>query len=241
MGASGWRPPQWGVSQPLWSFTVAAPNTVVSGLPGSSTSGQLPTVSSQPQTTTYFFDGVMNSEHYTVRVFTKYPIQIGASTTYHSYQMQDRVILQVGFWDTMQSYVNGQYSSSINAYQTFVALQKSGIPGALATRLQQYPTMGIVEIRATDNYLTDSAAKMAIIFEQLIISGQSTTPVVSSRPNQSQTTQSGSQQSTPVPQVLTETYSPGGAGGSWDAPNPAWSSNPGLGGLSFPTGPPHGP
>ncbi len=202
---STWRPTQWAQGPPPWSITP------------------------QGGTTKYFFDGVRVSDHYFQRVFTKYPVQVGASVTYHSYQMQDRVILEVIWSDTMQSYIDGQYSSSINAAQTFINLMKAGTLMMLSTRLYQYSLMGITDIRISDDVTTNTAVKAAIVFEQLIVAALST-QVVSSRPDQSQTTQTGSQQSTPVPTTTVDSFTSAPVAATPPSapndpnPNPAWNS-----------------
>src|ERR1035441_3313258 len=101
MGGTGWRPPQWSKPQ-LTSVTAQAT---------SASDGTTVTT----KAVTYFFDAVFSVDHYTVRRFTDHPIQSGASVVDHSYQLPDRVIMEVAFSDAMQSYQNGQYSSSIAA------------------------------------------------------------------------------------------------------------------------------
>jgi hypothetical protein len=108
----------------------------------------------------------------------------------------------------MQSYKAGQYGTgqgrSVNAFQTFVSLKESGAQIQLATRLKQYPLMGIEEIRASDTERTLYGADFTVVFRQLIIANATVTqPVVSNRPNQSQSTNAGSLQPTSTdPSVL---------------------------------------
>jgi hypothetical protein len=110
---------------------------------------------------------------------------------------------------------------------------KSGTLVTLTTRLYQYPTMGIHDIRASDDYRTNNAAKFAIVFEQLIIAGLSNTQVqtVSNRPNTSQDTSNGSQQASSVPPALISSHTgtqPAAANPddpNQPNPNPSWNSD----------------
>ena len=132
----------------------------------------------------------------------------------------------------MQSFHNGQYSSSVNAYQTFVTLQKSGQPLQLNTRLQNYTSMGIEDIRASDTNMTAFGARFTIVFKQIIIANLST-QVVSSRPDSSQNTSTGTEQSTGVSSSTTNTHTTMSSGATAPPsapvlpnPNPDWSSDP---------------
>lgn len=216
MAKGTYRPPQWKQPQ-LTSITVTQSTTVPStgtitiggaeGEPGAETvpGVQQGSVTATGGSTTYFFDAVLSVDHYTSRRFTEHPIQSGASVVDHSYQMPDRVILEVAFSDTMDSYQSGQYSSSVNAYQTFVTIQKSGSQLQLATRLQQYPIMGIEEIRASDTNMTKFGAKFSVVLRQIIIASLSVTPTTSNRPDSSQTTNAGAEQPTvPDPSILSQ-------------------------------------
>ena len=232
MSATGWRPPQyarpqlWSVYVPGTTANVQSQITDTSGtpLPGGSaatggTSGQGNTAQ------TYYFDAVLSSDHFITRRFTDHPVQSGASVTYHSYQMPDRVALDVMFSDSQQSYQDGQYSSSIDAYRKFKALMKTGQLVQLNTRLENYPSMGIEEIRDSDSVVTFGSVHFTIVFKEVIVASLST-QTVSSRPDSSQTSPSGTQQSAPVPQSTTDAHSTGST--STQPPgntNPDWSSD----------------
>jgi Dit-like tail protein len=246
MSSSGWRPPQW--SQPqLYSITVTTQQSTQTSVVGNQMTDESGNVidtgntqttpgSSSTSTTIYYFDAVLSADHYTTRRFTDHPIQSGASVTDHSFQLPDRVILEVGFSDVMQSYQVGQYgggnSKSVSAYQTFVQLQKTGTQLKLSTRLQQYPIMGIEEIRAPDSNATTYGARFTIVLKQLIIANLSTTQVQSARPDASQQTSTGTQQSTSVPNAVTNSHTTGAqaftppSAPNVPNPNPDWSSDP---------------
>jgi hypothetical protein len=204
MSGTAFRPTNW--SQPqktsitvVQSTTTPASGTLTTG-PGGDESlpGTLSPITAQQSATTYYFDAVLSADHYTTRRFTDHPIQSGASVVDHSFQMPDRLILEVRFSDAMQSYSVGQYAAaggkSVNAYQTFVSLQKSGAQLQVNTRMQSYPVMGIEEIRASDTNMTVAGAKFTIVLKQIIIANLATTPAVSSRPNQSQSSAAGTLQ-----------------------------------------------
>ena len=185
----------------------------------------------------------MSSDHYSERRFTDKPVQSGTSLTDNSYQLADRVILEVLFSDTMASYKNGQYSvgglsKSIAAYQLFDRVMRTGQPVKLATRLKNYDTMGIESVRASDSILTSAGCKFTMVLKQIILAQISTTKVQSARPDQTQSTSTGVQ-STPVPPTVTNNFTvpPLSAPAPFPSapvnpdPNPLWNSNPvGAGG-----------
>ena len=245
--STGYRPVNWAQPQ-LTSITVTTQTSTpvdvgyLGNAPGDPVeTTQAPAASgpagAQSQSTIYYFDSVFSIDHFTSRVFTNHPIQSGASIVYHSYQLPDRVVLEVGFSDTMQSYMVGQYSGgsgsskSVNAYQQFVTLQKQGTQLSLATHLQTYPSMGIEEIRASDTNMTVAGAKFTIVLKQIIIVSLATT-ASSNRPDTSQTTSTGQQQSQNVDQSTTANHTTTTTAATPpDAPNnpnpnPDWSSDP---------------
>ena len=131
----------------------------------------------------YFFDAVLKTEHTTTRTITKHPIQTGAAIADHSYQMPAIVTLEIGMSDAMDSYAIDSFpdigssnhvypkegSKSVNAYRTFVDLQKKGIPLTVNTRLNRYENMIITQISTTDDKDTTYSLKCTIAFEQVFI------------------------------------------------------------------------
>lgn len=240
----GWYPPQWSQQTPLWSMTVTEQSgSVVSsrvsvpndqGEPTGDTIGSNQQTTPQSNQTTYYFDAVLSSDHYTSRRFTDHPIQSNTSVVDHSFQLPDRVILSVAYSDAMQSYQNywgSGGSKSVSAYQTFVGIQKSGAQVQLSTHLNSYPVMGIEEIRASDTNATAYGARFTVVFKQLITAQVSTTTVQSARSDQSQQTPTGTSQGTTVPQALLSSHTstlnaatPPGAPNNPN-PNPDWSSD----------------
>jgi hypothetical protein len=102
----------------------------------------------------------------------------------HSYQLPDIVTLEVGMSDSMDSfrfdqqiyydsndfkYATDGFGKSVNAYQAFVDLQKSGQPLNLTTHLNSYSNMLIKDIRIRDDYKSRHATKFTITFKQVLI------------------------------------------------------------------------
>lgn len=167
---------------PLWA--AGPPNTSVAAvLPGGG--GQ----------TTYFFDAVMRLDHSQELVITKHPVQNGASIVDHAYLQPSRLVLEVGFSDSMDSYTPGQYTNagakSVSAYQTFLNLQALRVPLTVNTRLKQYQNMELVGVRAADTNQTAHALKMLLSFEQIIV-GTVTVQPQSNRPDQVNANNQGS-------------------------------------------------
>lgn len=257
MSTAAYRPAGWATNPQLWSVTAVTNNpgsqTAVVGNQmkqlsddGSSgavidqgnsqtTPGNAPSSSS----TTYYFDGVMSSDHYDELTITRHPVQSGASIVDHAYKEPSTVVLDVLFTDALDSFLQGQYannpSKSIAAYQTFLQLQLGRTPLTLTTHLQTYSNMLIKSVRASDTNMTAHGAKISLRFEQIILA-QVSTQTVSARPNQTQTTNTGGAQPTPVPPTTTNTFTvPPLMTPAPFNPNPLWNSNPsspaGLGGV----------
>lgn len=184
--------------------------------------------------TTYFFDAVMNADHFTQLRLTEHPTQNATSIVDHAYAMPVRIVIDAEFFDTIDSYVAGQYGAiqkSINAYAAFVALQKSRKPLTLTTRLNTYKNMLIEEIRAPQSNQTTFGLRMTLVFRQIIIANTNAS-TVSARPDQSQNTNGGNVQSSNVAQSISSRHTlPPPAGPSLPIPpslqpNPQWSSEP---------------
>jgi hypothetical protein len=166
----GWRPPEWGQS-------------LLPNLSDSNSYSSLTCVAAQSKNglyTRYFFDAVISAQHTTRRQITEHPVQWGAAISDHSYQLPALLTLEVGMSDAMSSFNFGQYSpdsgagKSVNAYQTFVELQKTGQPFIVNTHLQRYTNMVIENISITDNNKTTYSAKFSISFKEIFIGITST-------------------------------------------------------------------
>jgi hypothetical protein len=155
-----WRPPQWG----------AASNTTVDRSPVTMMSVQMEDGTSK----NYYFDAVLRVQHSSKRQITEHPVQWGAAVADHSYKIPDRVSLEIGMSDSMQSFDVTQYSAggggkSVNAYREFIALQDSGQPLTLNTRLKRYENMVIEDIPTIDTYETVNTLKCTITFKQILV------------------------------------------------------------------------
>ena len=212
-----YRPANWGQPQ-LYSLTCILPanaglpeatvttSQTVNGQPVAGPFGS----STQPATagmpTTYFFDAMLRAEHTQEAVGTKHPVQVGPAVIDHIYLLPARVVLEVGFSDTMQSFLAGQYSGgrsrSVNAFQAMKQVQAARVPITLATRLQTYQNMWLADVRAVEDYRTSRSGRFTLHFEQ-IISATVSSGNVSSRPNATDTTNVGTVAPTaPTPSTL---------------------------------------
>ncbi len=123
----------------------------------------------------YYFDAVFTAEHSTTRQITEHPVQWGAAIADHSYQLPAIVTLQIGMSDAMQSFDDLLYKKdtglgkSVNAYQMFVNLQKTGQPIDLQTHLAEYKNMIITNISAVDTNKTYTALRATITLKQVFI------------------------------------------------------------------------
>ncbi len=147
-----WRPPQWASGTPALTMTATDPAT--------------------QQTTAYVFDNVMRIEHLCPTVVTLNPVQTGANISDHSYIVPPRLIVEIGMSDAMQSFTATQWadgpSRSVNAYRTLVAIQGALQPVQLSTRLNDYDTMMIADIRAEDDASTAYGLRAIVTFQQVV-------------------------------------------------------------------------
>jgi hypothetical protein len=133
----------------------------------------------------YFFDAVLKIDHSSTIKITEHPVQNGANTSDHAFKLPDRVVLEIGMSDCMDTYVSGQFtdnkSKSISAYQTLRVLQASFTPLELTTRLENYKNMLIENISTPDDFKTLTGLKCSITLKQLI-TAEVEILLVSSRP-----------------------------------------------------------
>lgn len=181
----GWRPPEWSRSQLRRQI---APDTYynltymtikydekLSNQENSDGTDYNASYEGQQTQQNYYFDAVFVAEHSTRRQITEHPVQWGAAIADHSFQLPAVVTLQIGMSDAMQSFddmlyhKDTGYGKSVNAYQMFVELQKTGQPVDLQTHLQEYKNMIIESITAVDTNVTFTALKATISFRQIFI------------------------------------------------------------------------
>lgn len=154
-----YRPPNWGVRPQQTLMTVTLPNAQ-------------PPTPGQPSSTNYYFDSVLRVTHRQELIATRHPVQTGATISDHAFLTPSMVELEIKMSDTMQSFVNGQYSGnaskSVSAYQTFRLIQGLRVPIILTTRLYTYTNMLISSLEAPDNVDTQFGLRCFIRFQQII-------------------------------------------------------------------------
>lgn len=147
-----WRPTQWANGGPPLTMTATDPVT--------------------QQTTAYVFDSVLRIEHLSPTVVTLNPVQTGANISDHAFIVPARLIVEIGMSDAMQSFTATQWadgpSRSVNAYRTLVAIQAALQPVQLSTRLNDYNTMMIADIRAEDDASTAYGLKAIVTFQEIV-------------------------------------------------------------------------
>jgi hypothetical protein len=194
-----YRPPSWGQQAPVYSLTCTLP----ASSPNASSNNQNATNTGGTQSpTTFFFDAMFRAEHVQEAIGTRHPVQVGPAIVDHIYLNPSRVVLEVGYSDSMQSYQSGQYSSStsrsVAAYQTLKQIQAARVPITLSTRLTSYTNMWLADVRAVEDNRTKASARISLYFEQIISAQVNNTPT-STRPSTTNTTNEGTKSPTSVP------------------------------------------
>jgi hypothetical protein len=167
-----WRPPQWAPGQGSVVGELIYLNDSIEGL---------------------FFDAVIRLEHNTSRRITEHPIQNGANISDHSFQLPAKLTMEIGMSDAMDSLKAGQWPiqfKSYNAYQKLIALQKTGNPLTVQTRLNKYKNMIIEQINAVDDHNTTYGLRAMVALKQIIlatveskiVSSDATLPVLGETP-----------------------------------------------------------
>lgn len=178
-----WRPPQWKGSAQAAQVSIAEDNGKI-----------------------HVFDAVFRTDHTTSMRVTEHPVQTGASIVDHSYALPEKLTLEIGMSDVMDSYVPGswqEYSKkSIAAYQKLKELQYSRKPLTVTTRLNVYNNMVIEYISSADNNQTINGLKCSVSFRQLFTSEVKVVKV-SARKQVTQKTPMGTKQAKPSYEVPT--------------------------------------
>lgn len=198
MSSNAWRPPGWSRTQYF---------SVTGNVPGNAAPGGIGPTQSSAQSTTYFFDAVLLSDHDQELRKTEHPIQAGASIVDHAYLLPARLVLEIGMSDAMDSLKSGQWTAgrtkSIAAFTVLESLQSLRIPLTVATKLKTYSNMLCTRVRAADTQKTQFALRATVIFEEMIVgSVSSTSNNASERPNQTGNTNQGTVSPEPVPPGL---------------------------------------
>jgi hypothetical protein len=145
--------------------------------------------------TTFWPDAVFRVEHVQEAIGTKHPVQVGPAIVDHVYLGPARVMWEIGFSDSLQSYQAGQFSSassrSVSAYQTLKQIQAARVPIAVSTRLASYQNMWLADVRAVEDSRTTTSARITLYFEQILSAQVNASPAVSARPQTTNTTNLG--------------------------------------------------
>lgn len=145
-------------------------------------------------------DAVLKTDHTTSLLITDHPVEKGSDITDHAQKQPKQLTIEIGFTDSGMMYGEGRNGRSVNAYQALVAIQESREPFPLSTRLFNYKNMLIESINAGDDYTTMNALKATLTLREVIIVDTATVGVTgrSSDPQTTDSTNSGSQQSSSV-------------------------------------------
>lgn len=146
--------------------------TATSSWDGSAvTSIVVPASGSGDSSTVYVFDGVFQTEHRRAVLAAEHPVQNAANVTDSLITQPFEIVMSIGMSDAMQSVVpnqwTGNYSKSVNCYLTLLGLQGATLL-TINTRLNQYESMAIVDIRCVDDYHTSNGLKATITFRQIM-------------------------------------------------------------------------
>lgn len=196
----GYRPLVW---NPQYAMICTLPPSTPASANNNQNASSATAAEAEP--TTFFFDVVQRVEHVQQAVGTKHPVQVGPAIVDHIYLLPARVVLDVVITDSVQSFQAGQYSGgsskSVNAYQTFKAVQAARVPITLVTRLFTYVNMWLEDVRGAETYETSRSFRGTLVFEQ-IISAQVSTVSVSNRNATTGATNEGVKGAQPVPTEL---------------------------------------
>ncbi len=214
--------------------------------------GQVPLGKTQPSPSiVYVFDAVFKVEHSRELRRTEHPIQTSAgsaaiSITDHAYLLPSRVELEIGMSDAMDSYSRNEWGStaskSISAYQTLVNLMQSRLLVTLTTRLATYKNMLIEAVTSADTHQTRHGLRATVVLSEVFLAdatavasvlrptlaSDDTAGGVSARPQATDATPAGTQQTTPVPAALTAQHNLTSSA----SPIPAFPTVPGAGNWS---------
>jgi hypothetical protein len=151
--------------------------------------------------TVHVFDAILKTNHTTSLRITEHPVQNGANIADHSYVLPERVVLEIGMSDVMDSYQPDRWkeysTKSISAFQKLKELQYKRQPVIVETRLNFYENMVIENIQTPDDYKTIEGLRCSVTFKQ-IISAQVKVVRVSSRPQTSGQSKKGVKQPKPM-------------------------------------------
>lgn len=159
-------------------------------------------VAEQSNEPAYFvFDAVFVANHSKRWIPTRKPLQSGYNITDHIIKEQPTVVLEIGMSDAMAAYKPGMWtgspSKSISCWQQMNTIADNRQLFTLATRQETYQNMAIVGIESSETNNTIKSMRARITFQQMLLVNV-TSQTVSARPNSTDSTQLGTQQSQDV-------------------------------------------
>lgn len=176
-----WTPPQYG-----------RPALTVLTVPGSIAPNTGQPISSE---IAYVFDAVFRILHRRTVRKTSHPVLTGANISDHAYNVPSTVTLEIGMSDAMASYQSGVWvgasTKSISAWQILKNLAQQKTLFNLATRLDTYYNMLIIDISSPDDNKTGHALRATVVLEELLAASIISTPPLSAVPQTSGSTQNG--------------------------------------------------
>jgi hypothetical protein len=164
------------------------------------------TPSATPKPSYAVFDAVIKATFNSRLRITDYPVQTGQNFTYNAVLEPVRLMMEVGVYDTVDTYAAGMWGNdsnkSVAALKLMQRLQQLRLPITINSRWGSYYPLLLEDITLPDDNATFAAAKMTLIFRQVFVS-QLAAVGQSSRNQTTDTTNSGNVSSTAVPETVT--------------------------------------
>lgn len=149
----------------------------------------------------FVFDAVFVANHSKRWIPTRKPLQSGYNTSDHIIKEQPTVVLEIGMSDAMAAYKPGMWtgspSKSISCWQQMNSIADNRRLFTLATRQETYQNMAIIGIESSETNATIKSMRARITFQQILLVNV-TSQTISARPNATDETQLGAQQSQDV-------------------------------------------
>jgi len=159
-----YRPSEWAQNKPLFQLIVPPQSQ-------QSTSGNSGNLAINP--IVYVFDAIWRSDHDEGIKMTELPVQTGANISDNAYVLPNRITLEIGMSDVMDSFTPGQWSNnaskSVAAYQILQALKNARQFVSLVTRLAVYNNMLVERLTAQDTAQTRYGLRALVTFRQVFV------------------------------------------------------------------------
>lgn len=123
--------------------------------------------------TLYFFDAILKAEHVSMNRATEHPIQTGAATTDHIYNLPDQITLDIAMSDAMECVVPDQFSGnskSVAAFEKLTQWRKDRELLTITTRLYTYENMFIENMYTPDDAKTVYGLRCSVHFREIMLS-----------------------------------------------------------------------